>query len=333
MTPGVDDSTLDAFSKRVIRLIIDQMRDRSFQFKPTGKEFLPKANGKIRPLGIPPLIDKVVQEAIGMLLEPVFEPRMVDESYGFRPGRSAHLALRTIRRKWTGTTWLIEGDLKGYFNNINHKILASLLMRRVKDQQIIDLYWKLVWAGFVNNGTREPYTLTRVPPGGILSPLLSNIYLHEFDVWMKNLAASFGAPGKLPGRDKYLRRLNQMANLRERAKVQRTTNRELKEQILWLEKRKRLRPSTVHVGTKIDYVRYADDWVIGVTGPKNLAVKIKDNVKEFLTKELKLELNKERSKITHLATERGRFLGTLISARNNKYAESLWLRNKPGHKV
>lgn len=133
---------------------------------------------------------------------------MVDESYGFKTGRSAHSALRTIR-KWAGTTWLIEGNIKGYFDNINYTILAALLMREVKDQQILDLYRKLVRAGFVNKGKREPRNLRDVPQGEILSPLLSNIYLHEFDVWIKDLAASLRTPGKVskPDPDPILKEL------------------------------------------------------------------------------------------------------------------------------
>jgi retron-type reverse transcriptase len=146
--------------------------------------------------GTPSSRNEVVREAIKMLLELVFEPRMGDGSYEFGPGRSIHLALRTIC-KWTGTIWLIEGTIKGYFDNIAYTILASLLMKEVKDRQILDLYWKLVRAEFVNNKKQEPHNLMGVLQGEILSPLLSNIYLHEFDVCIKNLAASLRPPGKV----------------------------------------------------------------------------------------------------------------------------------------
>lgn len=116
-----------------------------------------------------------------MFLEPVFEPKMVDESYEFKLGRSAHLALKTICKQ-TSITWLIEGNIEGYSDNIDYTNLASLFMGEVKDQQILDLYWELVCAKFVNNRKQELHNLTGVLQGRILSPLLSKIYLHKFDV-------------------------------------------------------------------------------------------------------------------------------------------------------
>jgi len=161
------------------------MKDRTFQFKPSERVFIPKKNGKMRPLGIPTPKDKVIQEAIKMILQSVYEPTFMDSSHGFRPKRSTKTAVFEVR-KWNGITWMIEGDIKGYFDNIDHQVLADLLSKKIKDQNLIDLYWKLVKAGYVNDGKHTRSHLG-VPQGGVLSPLLSNIYLHEFDVFMQDL--------------------------------------------------------------------------------------------------------------------------------------------------
>lgn len=196
MTRGSDAETLDGMSNAWISNTIRQLRNLTFTFKPARRAYIPKPNGALRPLGIPNPRDKIVQQAIRSLLEPLVERedsphRFSDKSHGFRPGRSAHTALRYIR-SWTGITWMIEGDIKGYFDNINHKRLAHMLTSAsLMDKNMIDLYWKLVNAGYVNNGHLEPHSLLGVPQGGTLSPLLSNIYLHAFDRYMEGLIAKY----------------------------------------------------------------------------------------------------------------------------------------------
>jgi len=151
MTPGPDGLTLDGISLNWIENTILSMKDRSFQFKPSSRVFIPKSNGKMRPIGIPSPRDKVIQQALRMILEAKFEPMFSDFSHGFRPSRSPHTAISEVR-KWSSTSWIIEGHIQGYFYNIDPKILAELLQRQIKDKNLIDLYWKLVKAGYINNG-------------------------------------------------------------------------------------------------------------------------------------------------------------------------------------
>lgn len=180
MTPGTDDTTLDGFSLKAVEDMEQSLRNETFQFKPVRREYIPKKNGKMRPLGVPSPRDKIIQEAMKSLLEAIYEPIFCYTSHGFRPYKGCHSALKQTST-WNGFTWCIEGDIKGFFDNVDHKILETLLCKRIQDQQFIDLYWKLVKAGYVEKG-KSFHSPLGVPQGGIVSPILSNIYLHELDV-------------------------------------------------------------------------------------------------------------------------------------------------------
>lgn len=316
MTPGTDNYTLDGISKDWMNIIIQQLKDRSFQFKPSNIIYIPKPNGKLRPLGIPSPRDKIIQQAIRMIFESVFEPLFLNSSHGFRPKRSPHTAILEVR-KWNGITWMIEGDIKGYFDNINHEILANLLKKEIKDSNLIDLYWKLVKAGYINNGRYQESNLG-VPQGGVLSPLLSNIYLHEFDKFMVGVIDRYSTnkPTSRPN-EIHTKKYEEIIKLRKKP---------FSPQIKILQKELIKIPSVIrdnNTGTKVYYNRFADDWIIGVTGPLALAETIKQEVTTFLKFQLKLTLSEEKTKITHLGNEKAKYLGFEIFKRNRKYTESL----------
>lgn len=327
MTSGTDSETLDGISNEWIHQIIRKMKDRSFQFKPAVRKFIPKPNGKLRPLGIPTPKDKVVQEAFRSIIEPLFEGKFMESSHGFRPNRSPHTALKQIRG-WSGVTWMIEGDIKGYFDNINHHTLANLLEQEIKDKNLIALYWKLVNAGYVNNGHKEPHTLTGVPQGGVLSPFLSNVYLHPFDLFMAKLKKEHTTPGRLSkANPEYEKRRKAENRLRQRKDLNPDELSKLKN----LENERCRTPSVRRIGSRLYYCRFADDWVIGITGNKELAERVKNRAEEFLRTELKIELNQEKTKITHMVSDAALFLGTEIKRRGPKYNESM--RTKIGGKM
>lgn len=320
MTPGTDKETLDAISLRWAEDVIQSLKDRTFQFKPSERVYIPKKNGKLRPLGIPTPKDKIIQEVFKMMLEMVYEPIFLNHSHGFRPGRSTTTAVFEVR-KWNGVTWIIEGDIKGYFDNIDHQILAKLLMIKVKDQNLIDLYWKLVKAGYVNNGK---YTRSHlgVPQGGVLSPLLSNIYLHEFDVFMEDLITRYTEKQSVsknnPEYQRLRRQIQKLENLKDLSEQDKNTLVELCDKL-------KKTPSVIrdkNTGTRIFYNRYADDWIIGVSGDQDLAKKIKNEANDFLRDILKVELNQEKTKITHVTQEKIHYLGFDISRRSRIYTES-----------
>lgn len=315
MTPGVDRETLDGVSNKWIQETISVMKDKSFQFKPAWRKYIPKipATRGMRPLGIPTPRDKVIQELYRMILEPLYEPVFKDTSHGFRPGRSCHSALRFVR-SWSGVTWMIEGDIKGYFDKVDHKLLYEILKERVKDQSLMELYWKMVRAGYINNGRAEPHSITGVPQGGVISPLLSNIYLHKLDVFMEHLKTRHNPKGRL-----------QVKQNPEYAKALRLQREAYKmgniEEIRKAQFHRAQIQSVQRVGRRIQYVRYADDWIVGVQGSKTFAEEIKSEIKQFLYEELKLELSDEKTKITHLISEKAKFLGVDIGRLSRKIHE------------
>jgi len=154
MTAGTDKETLDGFSLETIREIIQEMRTEQFQFKPVRMTFIPKANGKMRKLGIPCVRDKVVQEVMRMLLEAIYDspsaPYFSSSSHGFRPNRSCHTALQDIRGKWVAVNWFIEGDIRACFDELDFHILVRILQKKIQDQRFLNLIWKLLNAGYMD---------------------------------------------------------------------------------------------------------------------------------------------------------------------------------------
>ena len=319
MTEGIDEITLDGISLKFLKNLSESLKNESFKFKPARRVMIPKVNGKLRPLAIASPRDKIVQEAMRMVLEIIFEPIFLDYSHGFRPGKSCHSALKEVS-KWNGITWVIEGDIKGFFDNVDHHILERLLCTQIEDQQFIDLYWKLVRAGYVERGFSFENKIG-VPQGSIVSPILSNIYLHEFDKFMHDLINRESTKGKLiskvnPTMAVFSKKLNVLSE-----KYSKIKDKETLKEIKKVRLERNELPSRIRVGIRIYYVRYADDWLIGILGNKEKAMCIRDKVAIFLEKELKILMNKEKTKITHLRSDKAKFLGVLIFISNPKQSK------------
>ena len=322
MTMANDKETLDGVSLKWAENIRESFIDRTFQFKASRRVSILKPNGKLRNLSIPSPRDKIIQQAFRMILESVFEPLFLNYNHGFRPNKSPITAIYEVR-KWNGVTWIIEGDMKNYFDSINHHILAKLIRREIKDQNLIDLYWKLVKAGYVNNGIYSVNNLG-VPQGGVISPLLSNIYLHEFDKFMENLINKWSSDLKIrvsKTNPEYAKIRREIKILENKEKLTEEEKEKLKIQKVKLKKV----PSVIRnetTGKRVLYNRFADDWIVGISGTKEDVEKIKKEITLFLSEELKLDINENKTKISHLGKKRIEYLGFEIGKRSRKYTES-----------
>lgn len=316
-TKGTDNDTADSFSQEYIDKIIMELSSGTYEPKPVRRTYRKKKNGKLRPLGIPSFKDKIVQDIIRMYLEAIYEPIFSDRSHGFRPGRSCHTALTQIIKGFNGIKWFIEGDIKGCFDNIDHDVLLSILTRKIKDSRFINLIRKFLKAGYMEEWKYHA-TYSGTPQGGILSPILANIYLNELDMKIDEIKKAFDKPAKRKSTHEYSAKQWQIEKVAKAIKA--CTNAD--EKALLISESKKLRkelcriPAKDQSDKKIVYVRYADDFLIGVNGTKEECQQIKSLLKEYLTEHLKLELSDEKTKITH-SSDCARFLSYDVRVRRN----------------
>lgn len=316
-TKGTDDDTADGFNEEYIKQTINMLMNGSYEPKPVRRTYIPKSNGKERPLGIPSFRDKLVQEVIRMYLEAIYEPIFSDRSHGFRHNRSCHTALGQITKGFNGVKWFIEGDIKGCFDNINHKVLLELLAKKIKDSKFVNIIRKFLKAGYLEQWKYNA-TYSGTPQGGIISPILANIYLHELDCKVEELKEQFDKPAVRPFNKEYKAMRQRITRAKKLVDKAETAEERGKLIAMVKQMRKELRtiPAKETSDKKIVYVRYADDFLIGVNGTKEECQQIKQCLKEFLEQRLQLELSDEKTKITH-SSENARFLGYDISVRRN----------------
>jgi len=303
MTPGSSGETADGMSEEKIDQITDLMRHERYRFSPARRIYIPKKNGKLRPLGIPGWSDKLVGEVVRLLLEAYYEPGFSARSHGFRKGRGCHTALREIRENWTGTTWFIEGDIRDCFGSLNQEILMEILAEKIHDQRFLRLVRNMLRAGYLEDWEYHE-TLSGCPQGGVVSPILSNIYLHKLDEYVERELIPQYTRGDR-------RKVNPEYN-RGKARQNYARRRGDREKVRTLEKQLRSIPSrdTMDPGyRRLKYSRYADDHILGFIGPKAEAEEIKAKLASFLRDTLGLELSAEKTLITHARSQPARYLG------------------------
>ena len=303
MTKGVTAETVDGMSLAKIDRLIDALRHERYRWTAVRRVHIPKSNGKTRPLGIPTWSDKLLQEVIRMILEAYYEPQFSDRSHGFRPNRGCHTALSEVARTWTGTRWFIEGDIKGCFDNIDHEVLLSVLGERLHDNRFLRLLRHLLGAGYLEDW-RYGQTLSGTPQGGVVSPILANIYLERLDQFVENVLIPAHTRGNK-------RRINPAWHALRRRMVRRRDRGDHAE-AAQLRKQMQQLPSSDPQDPgyrRLRYVRYADDFVLGFSGPKAEAKEIRESLKTFLRDSLALELSEEKTLVTHATSKAARFLG------------------------
>jgi group II intron reverse transcriptase/maturase len=303
MTPGADGRTPDGMNLEVIREIIGQLRAERYRFAPVSRVHIPKKNGTLRPLGLPSWTDKLVGEVVRLLLEAYYEPQFSARSHGFRSGRGCHTALDEIASTWTGTTWFIEGDIADCFGSLDHEVMLAILAEKIHDGRFLRLVGGMLRAGYLEDWKWHP-TYSGAPQGGVVSPVLSNIYLDRFDTFVEQELVPAWTRGRVRRRNReygnitatigYWRRKGDRDKVKALRKIQ-----------------KSIPSGDVHDPgyRRLRYCRYADDHLLGFTGTKAEAEQIRDQLAAFLRGELKLELSTGKTLITHARTRKARFLG------------------------
>ena len=316
-TKGVTDDTADGFSEIYIENIIDALKNEMYQPKPVRRTYIKKSNGKMRPLGLPVFTDKLIQEAIRMILEAIYEPIFSDYSHGFRPARSCHTALAQIKKEFTGARWFIEGDIKGCFDNINHAVLVEIINQKIKDARFLKLIRSFLKAGYMEDWKYHE-TYSGCPQGGIISPILANIYLNELDRHVMKIKKEFDVATKARYTPEYTKLVGLRQRLHNKIKNSNGIEREkLIEEYKTATAQMLKLPAKQCDDKKIKYVRYADDFLIAVNGNRQDCEKIKQELTEFISTTLKMELSQEKTLITHSNTP-ARFLGYDVRVRRDQ---------------
>lgn len=316
-TKGVTDDTADGFSEIYIENIIEALKNEMYQPKPVRRTYIKKSNGKMRPLGLPVFTDKLIQEAIRMILEAIYEPIFSDYSHGFRPARSCHTALAQIKKEFTGARWFIEGDIKGCFDNINHAVLVEIINQKIKDARFLKLIRSFLKAGYMEDWKYHE-TYSGCPQGGIISPILANIYLNELDRHVMKIKKEFDVATKARYTPEYTKLVGLRQRLHNKIKNSNGIEREkLIEEYKTATAQMLKLPAKQCDDKKIKYVRYADDFLIAVNGNRQDCEKIKQELTEFISTTLKMELSQEKTLITHSNTP-ARFLGYDVRVRRDQ---------------
>jgi group II intron reverse transcriptase/maturase len=312
MTPGANAETVDGMSLRKIQAIIEALRYERYRWTPVRRTYIDKKNSsKKRPLGLPTWSDKLLQEVIRSLLEAYYEPQFSGRSHGFRPGRGCHTALQEVYYEWRGTVWFIEGDVTDCFGSLDHSIMRSMLAEKIHDGRFLRLIDGLLQAGYLEDW-RYHETLSGAPQGGILSPLLSNIYLNRLDRYVETtLVPAYNRGDRRRPYLPYMRLHKAVWKLEKKGRREGT--RQMRRQLQQLPSRDPNDPDF----RRLRYIRYADDWLLGYTGTRREAEDIKGKLGRFLGDRLKLELSERKTLITHGRTEPARFLSYEIVVHNN----------------
>ena len=327
-TPSSDEQSLDGFGEARLVKLMDALKNESWQPRPARREMIPKP-GKttLRPLGIQGPEEKIVQSALLIVLENVYEPIFSEFSYGFRPNRNTHHALSDIATKYDGVPFAIEGDIKGMYDNVNHHILIDLISKKISDSRLIALIWKLLRSGYMLEGKyfdsinyvdEFKYSFVGTPQGSIVSPLLANIYLHELDIFMHSLVVSPEKRTKIrtPAAKEIRTQINQLARQVDKSP-------EGKGKELLVKSLKELKLRSISICSYIDpehriyYHRYADDFIIGIAAGKDFVEDVKKKVGEKLAS-IGLELSQEKTKVTSLKEDKALFLGYYVSLSTSK---------------
>ncbi len=303
----------NSFSKECVSELITELQNGTYKPKPVRREYIQKANGKLCTLGIPSFKDKLLQEAVRSILEAIYEPIFLDQSHGFRPNRSCRTALEQLKNNFRSVKWFIGGGIKGCLDNIDHKILISTLEVKIKDSKFVNIIRSFLKAGYIEDFHYNS-TLSGTPKGGIISPILANIYLHELDKKVAEIKERFDAPASSRLTSEYRRLAKRRQTLQKKIdRVQGEEREAAKAEYKAICKEKFRTPCKQCDDKKLVYCRYADDFLIGISGSREECEAIREELRLFLENNYKLGIEN-----TKHSSERVRFLGYDVSVRRNQ---------------
>jgi len=346
MTPSSDEASLDGMSLKRINRLMQKIKDELWNPRPARRTHIPKSRGKTRPLGIQGPEEKLVQEVIRMILEAIYEPTFLECSHGFRSGKGCLTAMNHIRTHFDGVSYLIEGDITKCYDSFNHEILVTLLKRRIEDQRFLNLIYKLLKTGYLETGSKSKGTFTLpklgTPQGSVLSPMLANIYLHELDTFVMRWIAKNSEPRKNKRNPKKLDSTREIRNLERRLDHEKDPS--CRKRLIIRIKQLKINLTKIPYlkqGLKAYYVRYADDWIVGINGPASKAKILKQQVKKFLLDKLDLNLNDAKTKISDMKVgQKVLFLGYELRLQSRGKITKMRPLNRPtfyknttGHKI
>ncbi|NWJ98327.1 MAG: hypothetical protein HXX20_21450 [Chloroflexi bacterium] len=304
MTVGTDGNTIDGTSLKLITDLVTDLKASRYKPKPTRRVYLPKPNGKMRPIGIVSFRDKLLQTVVKLILEAIYEPLFCDTSHGFRPNHSCHTALQAVKQM-RGVRWWVEGDISGFFDNLNQSTLLNILAKRITDQRFLHLISQFLKAGYMENWQYHQ-TYSGTVQGGPLSPILSNIYLNELDKAIANKLAEFNLGKSRQLTQEYIQVRDRLYRAKKKARQNGdwSTYKALKRKLRTLPTTDPQDPNF----RRLTYVRYCDDWLMGVIGSHRDALNLKEWIGNYLKNTLQLELSVEKTLVTN-TKKRVRFLG------------------------
>ncbi len=327
ITKGIDEVTLDGFSEERVRAIITRLKSGTYRFQPTRRTYIPKKSGKKRPLGISSGDDKLVQEVVRIILERIYEPIFEERSHGFRPERSPHTALQYLDRQGDAVKWWIDMDIRDYFTTINHDLLMQFLQKKIEDKRFLHLIQDMLEAGSLEEWTFHT-TYSGVPQGSICAPILANVYLHELDCFMKTVQEHFRQgkerrPNKVDEHySRKIRRLRKKYDTLKGKGAQKEQLREVQRTIKSIQQLRRNYPSGDPFDPgfrRLQYCRFADDFIIGIIGSYADAEAVREEVKRFIQETLQLTIAEEKSHI-----QSGKKGATFVG---------YWIKSYSGHRI
>lgn len=311
LTPGVTSETLDGISLSKIQKVQKDVLEERYRFQPVKQTWIPKENGKRRPLGLPNPNDKLVQEVIRIILEAIYEPIFDQRSFGFRNGKGVHDALKHVESEFRWVDWVIKGDITNAYPTIDHNVLCKILQKHIQDEQFMKLIRKSLKCGIYEN-RQVFYSKLGVPQGSIVSPILANIYFHELDTWVTQKGIEIYSKSSNKRHPEYKKleyQISKVSKLMDQTEPNSKKHHMLVREIKQLIQQRNQVPTLVDSGIELRYVRYADDWIIGIKGPNKLAIQIKEEIGLFLRNHLKQELDPLKTEIINIRSGKILFLG------------------------